>query len=85
MDYDYSTGMPLTSNVFPSLGSGASGNYLTGTSNGLMWSNPTYVDDHLTYSGGVSVYQQHKLRQQHPALLEAWENYLAILYLCNDQ
>ena len=74
---------PLPGNVFPLAGS--SGNYLIGTSNGLTWSNPTYEDDHLKYAGGITVYKQHELRQQHPALLEAWENYLAILYLCNDQ
>jgi hypothetical protein len=83
MDYDYSTGMPLTSNVLPTQSN--AGQYLTTNSNIVMWSTPAYVDDHLTYSGGVPVYQQHQLRQQHPALQEAWEAYLVLLHMCNDK
>ena len=85
MDYDYSTGMPLTSNVFTLPLSGNAGQFLTTSSNGSIWSTPTYVDDHLKYVGGVPVYKQHQLREQHPALQEAWEAYLSMLYICNDK
>jgi len=83
MDYDYSTGMPLTSNVFPTQSN--AGQYLTTNSNGTIWSTPTYVDDHLKYAGGVTVYRQEQLRKEHPALQEAWEEYLALLYICDDK
>lgn len=86
MDYNYSTGMPLTSNVFTlPHASGNAGQYLTTNSNGVLWSTPTYVDDHLKYAGGVPVAKQQKLREQHPALQEAWEAYLALLYICDDK
>lgn len=83
MDYDYSTGMPLTSNV--SLTGSNAGQFLTSSSNGSIWSTPKYVDDHLEAAGGIRVMRQQELRKQHPALQEAWEAYLVILYLCNEQ
>ena len=64
---------------------GTTGQFLTSSSNGVMWSTPKYVDDHLEASGGVPVYTQQKLRKQHPALQEAWEAYLALLYICDDK
>lgn len=45
----------------------------------------TYKDDHLEASGGVPVMVQAKLREQHPALQEAWETYLALLHVCYDK
>lgn len=83
MDYDYSTGLPLTSNVFPT--GGSAGQFLTSSSNGVIWSTPKYVDDHLEAGGGVPVIVQAELRKEHPALQEAWEKYLTILHLCNDK
>ena len=81
IDYDYSTGMPLTSNAFSTQGS--AGQFLTSSSNGLLWSTPSpkYGDA----AGGVPVMVQAELRKQHPALQEAWEKYLTILHLCNDK
>ena len=76
-------GTSLTSNVFPT--GGSAGQILTITSSGSMWTTPKYVDDHLEAAGGVPVYRQQKLRNQHPALQEAWEAYLAMLYICDDK
>jgi len=64
---------------------GTTGQFLTSSSNGSMWSTPKYVDDHLEAAGGVPVYRQQELRDQHPALHEAWEAYLALLYICDDK
>lgn len=64
---------------------GTTGQFLTSSSNGVMWSTPKYVDDHLEASGGLPVHRQQELRNQHPALQEAWEAYLALLYICDDK
>lgn len=64
---------------------GTTGQFLTSSSNGVMWSTPKYVDDHLEASGRLPVHRQQELRNQHPALQEAWEAYLALLYICDDK
>lgn len=76
-------GTSLISNVSPT--GGSAGQILTITSSGSMWTTPKYVDDHLEAAGGVPVYRQQELRNQHPALQEAWEAYLAMLYICDDK
>ena len=81
IDYDYSTGMPLTSNAFPT--GHSAGQFLTSDSNGFQWSSPSMKYGEA--SGGVPIMVQAELRNQHPALQEAWEKYLTILHLCNDK
>jgi len=41
-------------------------------------------DENLRESGGISVSDQIMLREKYPALQEAWEQYLVLLHLYND-
>ena len=81
IDYEYDTGHVINDwrQAAPA------GTFLSsgGLNNSIVWS--TYKDNQLAASGGIHVIRQQELRNQHPALQEAWEAYLALLQVCNDK
>lgn len=79
IDYEYDTGHMINDwrQAAPA------GTYLTSTGTNPGWIS--YKDDHLEASGGIPVMVQVKLREQHPALQEAWDTYVALLHVCNDK
>jgi hypothetical protein len=59
---------------------------------GLFLSQPQDSQGWVNYKlnlleavGGLDPFDQVKLRKQHPALQEAWDQYLVLLNICNDQ
>ena len=82
IDYEYDTGhiIPDWRNQAPA------GTYLVnsgGPKDSPGW--VSYNDHILQASGGIPVIDQAKLREQHPALQEAWDAYVALLHICNDK
>jgi hypothetical protein len=82
VDYEYDTGhlIPDWRNSAPA------GTYLVNS--GGPKDSPGWIsfqDRHLQASGGVDLMRQAELREQHPALQEAWQQYLALLHVCNDK
>jgi hypothetical protein len=82
VDYEYDTG-----HIIPSWRDQApAGTYLVNS--GVPKDSPGWVsyNEHiLEASGGIPVMEQAKLREQHPALQEAWDTYVALLHVCNDK
>ena len=84
IDYEYDTGHLINDwrQAAPA------GTFLSsgGPNDSIGWSTwSTFKDDQMAASGGIHVIRQQELRNQHPALQEAWEAYLALLHVCNDK